>query len=61
MGQNVILEVWGCFYNLCEVWMGWVFVLGLLNGFKFGLNVECGNGALSIRIGPREAWADWVK
>ena len=41
--------------------MGWVFVLGLLNGFKFGSNVECGNGALSIRIGPREAWADWVK
>ena len=27
------------------------FGLGLLNGFEFGLNVECGNRALSIRIG----------
>ena len=27
------------------------FGLGLLNGFEFGLNVECGKGGLSIRIG----------
>ena len=27
------------------------FGLCLLNGFEFGLNVKCGNGALSIRIG----------
>ena len=27
------------------------FGLGLLSGFEFGLNIECGNGALSIRIG----------
>jgi hypothetical protein len=27
------------------------FRLGLLNGFEIGLNVEYGNGALSIRIG----------
>ena len=28
-GWNVILEVWGCFRNLCEVWTGWVLILGL--------------------------------
>ena len=37
------------------------FGLGLLNGFEFGLIVECGNGVLSIWIGPRRAWVDWVK
>ena len=33
-GQNVILEVLGCSRNLCEVWIGWVLVLG------FGLSVK---------------------
>ena len=49
-------------FDLKELGLGSMgFGLGLLNGFEFDLNVECGNGALSIRIGPRRAWADWVK